>query len=159
MNRDAAIEAGAQALDPTAWDDLAFIGPTYHALDEQEEAQDEARRKAAAVIDAAAPHLTPAVQAQALQDAADEIQALHPGEVKASVEWLRSRADCIRSAAALPHLVGEPVEWIVVNHYGAPAYSGIKDQKEALDRARRWNEGRPADSHYRVVALVPVDQP
>lgn len=60
--------------------------------------------------------------------------------------------------AALSHLVGEPVEWIILNHYGAPAYSGIKDQEEALDRARRWNEGRPADSRYRVVALVGVDE-
>lgn len=31
-------------------------------------------------------------QIAALNDAADDIQALHPGEVKNSVEWLRARA-------------------------------------------------------------------
>lgn len=41
--------------------------------------------------EAAAPY----VAARALREAADDIQALHPGEVKASVLWLRDRADLI----------------------------------------------------------------
>lgn len=37
------------------------------------------------------------VKAEALEEAADDIQALHPGEVKASVERLRERAAGIRA--------------------------------------------------------------
>ena len=33
---------------------------------------------------------------KALDDAADGIQALHPGEVKNSVVWLRARASALR---------------------------------------------------------------
>lgn len=36
-----------------------------------------------------------AAKAEALREAADAIQALHPGEVKNSVIWLRDRADRI----------------------------------------------------------------
>lgn len=39
-----------------------------------------------------------AARAQELRDAADGIQALHPGEVKNSVLWLRDRANHIESS-------------------------------------------------------------
>jgi hypothetical protein len=43
-----------------------------------------------------------ALAAKALEDAADAIQALHPGEVKNSVTFLRDRATRIRAALAGP---------------------------------------------------------
>jgi len=90
-------------------------------------------------------------------DDPEVVLAWNGGEMsEAARRSLLAGADAVIDAA-LPHLTPEPVEWIVLNHYGAPAYSGIRDQEEALDRARRWNEGRPADSRYRAVALVPVE--
>lgn len=44
-------------------------------------------------------------EARALEDAADAIQALHPGEVKNSVTFLRDRAATYR--AGLAHKAGE----------------------------------------------------
>lgn len=52
-SRDPAIEAGARALDPQAWQDNLWTPFVVRQM------QERARQKAASVIDAAAPHLTP----------------------------------------------------------------------------------------------------
>lgn len=39
------------------------------------------------------------VKVEALREAADDIQALHPGEVKNSVIWLRDRAATLAEPA------------------------------------------------------------
>ena len=59
MNRDAAIEAGARTLIPEAWATPSGVFPVMGETWEtaQERAQGDARRRAAAVIDAALPHL------------------------------------------------------------------------------------------------------
>lgn len=68
------------------------------------DAGDEMRRTALAYADVVAralPQLPTRIQVEhrALHAAADGIQALHPGEVKASVEWLRARANRLIASA------------------------------------------------------------
>ncbi len=50
------------------------------------------RRNVKSVLEAAYPVLYKEISAAVLNDAADAIQAIHPGEVKNSVVFLRERA-------------------------------------------------------------------
>lgn len=62
--------------------------------------EDDADDAAREVLHLIKPVLTTRIQQakiEALQEAADDIQALHPGEVKNSVIWLRDRADRIKT--------------------------------------------------------------
>jgi hypothetical protein len=81
MNREELIRAGINAL-------YGYSGQEADAVVTDSAS---ARQVATVVVDA----VLPLIESDALFSAADDIQAMHPGEVKNSVVWLRQRAHMI----------------------------------------------------------------